>query len=169
MTSPRYPLQAVLDQRRGAKEEARRGLAEAIRAQEEEERRLREREGERAALAADREERHRHLYDPEPGGLLPIPLLEKRQDAMHYLDQRIEEALRAVAALKEAVARAGARVEEHRSRLLEADKALKTIEKHYETWRADWKREQSRREQRETEEVVLARFSAEAANDERSE
>lgn len=160
MKPPRYPLQAVLEQRGAAKEQAKRALAEAIQALGREEALLREKEAAREALRADREERSRHVYDPDENGMLSIPTVEKRAQGIRYLEGKIEEVGRAIAAQKEAVARAEAEVEARRAGLVEADKALKAVEKHHEGWLADWRKEIARREQRQSEEVVLARFVA---------
>jgi len=162
---PRYPLQAALQQREAAKEDSKRALAEAIQALDREEARLREREAAREALRADREERRRHLYDPDEKGLLSIPTIERRTEGIRYLEGKIEEAGRAIAAQKQAVARAEARVEASRAGLVEADKALKAVEKHHESWLADWQKEIARKEQRQSEEVVLARFVAETGDE----
>jgi flagellar export protein FliJ len=161
---PRYPLQAVLQQREAAKDEAKRALAEAIRALDREEALLREKEAAREALRADREERSRHVYDPDERGMLSIPTIEKRTQGIRYLEGKIEEAGRAIAAQKEAVARAEGEVEARRAALVEADKALKAVEKHHESWLADWQKEMGRKEQRQSEEVVIARYVADGTS-----
>jgi flagellar export protein FliJ len=163
MSAPRYPLQAALDLRERAKEDARRALGDALRAVSEEQRRLADRERERAELVAARDERSLRLYDVDEAGMLSMPLIEKRRDGLRYLDMRIEEAGAAVDAQREAVARAEAHVEERRGELLEADKALRAVEKHREDWLLNWKRETARKDQRQSEEIVLARFAAETA------
>jgi flagellar export protein FliJ len=162
---PRYPLQAVLEQRGAAREEARLRLAEAIRELEERERERGGAEAKLAALDAERGELTGHLYDPDERGLLPIPLVERRTDELRNVEGQLREAEHAVAACREAVERAVARVDECRGLLVEADRDLKAAEKHHEAWRAEWQREQTRKEQRLSEEVTLARFAAEAAGD----
>lgn len=169
MKPPRYPLQSALDLRATAKEQASRALADAVQALAAEERRLHEKEAERAALQEDRRARAGHLYDPEPGGTLSLPVIDRRKEDLAFLDLKIEEAARAIKAQKEAVKRAEARVESCRTRLVEADKELKAVEKHRENWLAEWQKEIERKEQRQTEEVVLARFVGEAQSDDRRE
>jgi hypothetical protein len=41
------------------------------------------------------------------------------------------------------------------------------VEKHYENWLADWKRETARQEQRQSEEITLARYARETSGGER--
>jgi len=167
---PRYPLQAVVDQRDRAKEQAKTALADAVRAVTEAEELLRRKEAAREALVAEREAFRAHLYDPDPAtGLLSMPLVEKRTEGVRFLGEKIEQAARAVVTQKEALARAEALVEERRQQLVEADRELKAVEKHQETWLAEWKREAAKKEQRQSEEMVLARYAAESGGDERPE
>jgi flagellar biosynthesis chaperone FliJ len=166
---PRYALQAVVDQREIGKEQAKTALADAVRAVADAEELLRGKEAAREKLVAERDHLRDHIYDPDPAGLLSMPLVEKRTAGVRYLGEKVEEASRAVEDQKQAVARAQALVEERRGRLVEADRELKAVEKHKETWLQEWKREAARKEQRQSEEMVLARYAAENAGDERPE
>ncbi len=161
MKPPRYPLQAVVDQREALKEEAKRALAAAIQAAAREAEVLREKEEAHSVLIGDREEYARHLYDPDEQGMLPIPLIEKRTEGLRFLDGQVEEAFRAVEEQKEALDRTERELEARRTALVEADRELKVVEKHHESWLADWKRESARQEQRQSEEITLARFARE--------
>jgi len=165
MKPPRYPLQAVRDQREALKEGAKRALAAAVQAAAREAEILIEKERARDALLRERAERALHLYDPDAAGLLPISLIEKRTEGLRFLDGRIDEARQAVEAQKQAKQRAEAEVENRRGALVEADRELKVVEKHHETWLADWKREAGRKEQRQSEEITLARYAAETGGD----
>jgi flagellar export protein FliJ len=158
---PDYPLQAALEQRDAAKQEARRRLAESLREAEREERELQRRQEQRDAFLADAEERRGGLYQPDEQGILSMSRVSKRTEALRYVEGQIEEASRAVGEQKEALARAEAVAEERRSALLEADKELRAVEKHHERWLEEWKREATRREQKQAEEVVTARYAAE--------
>jgi flagellar biosynthesis chaperone FliJ len=161
--SARYPLAAALELRERAKEDARRALGDALRAIEVEQRKLAEREQERELLVADREDRNSRLYDVDESGMLSVPLIEKRRDALRYLDARIEEAAKAIDAQREAVKAAEARAEERRTELVEADQGLRAVEKHREDWLEERKKEAARKDQRQAEEIVLARYAAETA------
>jgi flagellar biosynthesis chaperone FliJ len=165
----RYPLAAVLEQRDALREQARRALAEALGT-------LAEREGDLAAAVAAREalraeidELGRHLYDPDEAGLLPIPLIERRTEGLKNVEESLRRAEQAVEDCRRSVTEAEVAVGGCRERLLEADRDLKAAEKHHEAWRAERLRERARKEQRQSEEVTLARFAAEAARDDGSE
>jgi flagellar biosynthesis chaperone FliJ len=160
---PDYPLQAALEQREAAKQEAQLRLAESLREAEREERELQQREGRRDALLADADERRGTLYEPDAKGILSMPLVNKRTEALRYVEGQVEDAIRAVEEQKETLARAEAAVEERRSALVETDKELRAVEKHREGWLDDWRREAARKEQRQAEEVVTARYASEQA------
>lgn len=162
MKPPRYPLAAALAQRKAAKETRARALAEAVLAVEREKAALRAREQARTRLEEDRAARAAHLYDAEPSGMLSMPRVERRREDLRNLDGRIEQAGREVEEQKEVLARAEAAAEAARAALVEADRELRAVEKHHEAWLEDWKKEMARAEQREAEEVVLARYAAEA-------
>jgi flagellar biosynthesis chaperone FliJ len=166
---PDYPLQAVLEQREAAKQDAQLRLAESLREAEREERELQQREGQRDTLLADADERRRTLYEPDEKGILSMPEVNKRTEALRYVEGQVETAARAVEEQKEVLARAEAAVEERRAALVEADKELRAVEKHREGWVDDWKREAARKEQRQAEEVVTARYAAERSGTEEGE
>jgi flagellar biosynthesis chaperone FliJ len=161
MKPPDYPLQAALEQREVAKQEARRHLAESLRAAEREEQELHQREGQRDAFQADADARRGALYEPDAKGILSMPEVSKRTEALRYVEDQVETAVRAVEEQRKTLARAEAAVEERRSALVEADKELRAVEKHREGWLEEWKREATRKEQRQAEEVVTARYAAE--------
>jgi flagellar biosynthesis chaperone FliJ len=165
----RYPLAAVLEQRGALREQARRALAEAIGVLGERERDLAGAEAAREALRTEIDELGRHLYDPDETGLLPIPLIERRTEGLKNVEERLRRAEQAVDDCRRAVAEAELEVGGRRERLLEADRDMKAAEKHHEAWRAERRREGARKEQRQSEEVTLARYAAEAAKDDGSE
>jgi flagellar biosynthesis chaperone FliJ len=158
---PPYPLQAALEQREAVKEDARRRLAESVRALEREEGVLRERETQRDTLLAEADARRARLYDADEGGILSMPEVNRRTEGLRYVEREAEEAARAVEEQKEVLARAEATVESRRAALVEADRELRAVEKNREGWLEGWKREAARREQRQAEEVVTARYAAE--------
>jgi flagellar biosynthesis chaperone FliJ len=155
----------VLEQRGALREQARRALAEAIADLSQRERELAEAQAAREALRAEAGELGRHLYDLDEAGLLPIPLIERRTEGLKNVEERLRDADRTVDERARAVAEAEAEVGGCRERLLEADRDLKAAEKHHESWRAERLRERARKEQRQSEEVTLARYAAEAARD----
>jgi flagellar biosynthesis chaperone FliJ len=156
-----YPLAAVLEQRGALREQARRALAEALHALGERERELGDSEAAREARRAEVEEVTRHLYDPDESGLLPIPLVERRTEGLKNVEGSLREAEQVVDDRRQAVAEAQAEVGRCRERLVEADRDLKAAEKHHEAWRAERLRERARRDEKQSEEVTLARFAAE--------
>ena len=166
MSSPRYPLAALLEQRAAFREQARRGVALALQV-------LGERERERAAAAAacsalveERAALEPHLYDLDQAGLLSMPLVEQRTAALHNVDERLRQAERSALETRRAVSTAEAEVAARRQQLVEVDRELQAAEKHHAAWRAERQRERSRKDERQSEEVTLARFAAEAASDE---
>jgi YscO-like protein len=166
---PAYPLHAALEQREAVRKAARLTLAASLRQAEREKSALEETESEREALVAAGEERRERLYEPDAGGLLPMPLVTQRTEALRYVERRIEEATRAVEERRQALARAEAAVEACRLRVVEADRELKAVEKHREAWLEEWRRANARKEQRQAEEVVTARYAAERAGGEGGE
>jgi flagellar biosynthesis chaperone FliJ len=156
-----YPLAAVLEQRGALREQARRALAEALHALGERERELGDSEAARETRRAEVEEVTRHLYDPDESGLLPIPLVERRTEGLKNVEGSLREAEQVVDDRRQAVAEAQAEVGRCRERLVEADRDLKAAEKHHEAWRAERLRERARRDEKQSEEVTLARFAAE--------
>jgi flagellar biosynthesis chaperone FliJ len=160
---PAYRLRAALEQRAAARKQARLDLAASLRAAEQAKLALDEKERERDSLVADGEERRGGLYEPDAGGLLSMPLVTRRTEALHYVERRIEEATHAAEERRQALARAEGAVEASRQRLVEADRQLKAVEKHREGWLAEWRRATARKEQRQAEEVVTARYAAERA------
>jgi flagellar export protein FliJ len=153
---PAYPLRAALEQRESARKQARLDLAASLRAAEGAKLALEEKERERESLVADGEERRGQLYEPDAGGLLSMPIVTRRTEALHYVERRIAEG-------RQALARAEGAVETSRQRLVEADRQLKAVEKHREGWLTEWRRATARKEQRQAEEVVTARYAAERA------
>jgi len=164
---PRYPLQAVVDQREALKEEAKRALAAAVQAAAREAEVLRDKEEAHAAARGDRDDFARHMYDPDEQGVLEIPTIEKRTEGLRFLEERAREAFRAVEEQKKVLDRAERELEQRRAALVEADRELKVVEKHHENWLADWKRETARQEQRQAEEITLARYARERSGGER--
>jgi len=166
---PRYPLQAVLEQREAGKQSARVGLADALRALEREEGMLRRREEERDTLAAGADARRGRLYDPDEGGLLDMAAVTRRTEELRYVERQADEAAGAVEEQRRALELAEAAVEARRSALVEADRELRAIEKHRERWLEEWRRGAARKEQRQAEEVVTARFATERSGGDEGE
>lgn len=167
MKRRRYSLKAVLEQRAAAKEERRRELGLAVGLGERETAALRTKEQAKARLEEDRVARAAHLYDPDPSGLLAMTLVQKRSEELKHMEGRIAEAARAVADQKQALSRAEAAVEAARAALVEADRELRAVDKHHQAWLEEERKEAARDEQRQSEEIVLARYAAEAGSGER--
>lgn len=166
MKAPKYPLQAVMDQRKQAKEDAKKALARAFQALQAEQKRLQDLQAERDRTVAERAERVARLYDPDERGQIDVALIERRREEIRYVEARIAEQDRAIADQQGRVRQAEQNVETAKAQLIEADQALKAIEKHYERWLADWKREMALKEQKLTEEIASARFVRERAEEE---
>jgi flagellar biosynthesis chaperone FliJ len=164
----RYPLAAVLEQRGALREQARCALAESLHALGERERELARSEAAREAILAEVDEVTRHLYDPDETGLLPIPVIERRTEGLKNLERSLQEAEQVLEQRRRAVAEAQAEAGRCRERLVEADRDLKAAEKHHEAWRAERLRERARKDQRQSEEVTLARFAAEGGREDGS-
>jgi flagellar biosynthesis chaperone FliJ len=158
---PRYPLAAVLEQRTALKKNRARRLALALGAAEDAKRGVQEAEQAKAHLEADREARAAHLYDPDPSGMISLPLVHRRTEEVKNLDGRIAAAAQSLEQAKTALAQAEAAAEAARLALTEADRDLQIVEKHHEGWLAALRREKNRLEERQAEEVVLARHAAE--------
>ncbi len=165
MSPSRYPLAAVLEQRGALREQARRALAEALHALGERERELAESEAARAALRGEVEQLTKHLYDPDDAGLLPIPVIERRTEGLRNVEGSLRAVELVVEQRRQAVADAEAEGGRCREGLVGADRDLKAAEKHHEAWRAERLRERARKDERQSEEVTLARFAADAAKE----
>ena len=165
MSARRYPLAALLQQRGALREQARRAVAEAVGRVASSERELAAAETARAALAGEREEFARRLYDPDPAGLLQVALVERRSAELRNVEEREREAAHTLETCRAALASAEAELSGRRQALLEADRELQAAEKHHEAWRAEERARHLRQEEREGEEVTLARFVAEAGSD----
>jgi flagellar biosynthesis chaperone FliJ len=161
----RYPLAALLELRGALREQARRAVADALRSLSDRERERAAAQASCSALASEHEDLTGHLYDPDPAGLLPIPLVERRTAALRNVEERLQLAQRTAAASCEAVSAAEAELAVRRQSLVEADSELRAAEKHHEAWRAERQQERARKEQRQSDEVTLARFAAEAGSD----
>jgi hypothetical protein len=156
----RYPLRAALQQRRALVEEARRDLAGALRAADEEQGRRRAAEAERDSLAARCDRHRRRLYEPDEKGQLQVAEVARRTEGLRHREEALDAAVGRLREREEAASRAEAAVATARARLRAVDAELEVVEKHYESWRADERREATRREERLTNEVVQARHAA---------
>jgi len=163
MGLPKYPLQTILDQRSRGKEDAKKAFANALRALDAEQMKLRQLEEEKQGLIVKREDCMAHLYDPDEAGMLSVPLLERRRGGIQHIGFQIEEKTRAIVAQTEAVKKAEQEVDARKAALVEADKELKAIEKHRENWLTEVKREMAQKEQKLSEEIALARFVRDTA------
>lgn len=166
MSQERYPLAALLEQRGALREQARRAVADALGRLGDRERERDAAKAARSALAAEHLELAGHLYDPDEAGLLPIGLVEQRNAALSNVEERLRQAERQAEASQKAVAAAEAEVAARRQDLVAADRELQAAQKHHARWSAERQRERVRREERQSEEVTLARIATEAASDE---
>ena len=172
MGLPKYPLQTILDQRNRAKEDAKKNFATSIQALDAEPQRLSQLESEKDAMIASRADWQLPLYDTDEKGLLSVPLVDARRNGIQHLTYQIEEKAKNLVLQEKAVKTAEQVVESRKTALVEADKELKAIEKHHENWLADVKKEAAKKEQKLGEEIALARFvrdAAEQAEEEDSE
>ena len=169
MSPQRYPLAALLEQRGALREQARRAVAFALGRLADRERERAAAQEARSALAAEQLDRAGHLYDPVENGLLPIGLVERRNAALRNVEERLLQAERQAEAGQKAVAGAEAEVAARRQDLLAADRELQAAQKHHDKWSAERQRERVRKEERQSEEVTLARIVTEAGSDEATE
>ncbi|HSS51942.1 MAG TPA: hypothetical protein VLX28_23625 [Thermoanaerobaculia bacterium] len=157
MKLPPYPLQAVEDQRRRARDHAQERLAERLRELDAAKARHGELEAAARALAAERQRRQDGLYDPEEGRL-DVDLVTHRRAGLGYLAARLAERRRELARQEEAVAAAGVRVEQARAEIAAAAQAVAAIEKHRAGWRQGILAEMSRREEKLIDEITTSNF-----------
>lgn len=163
MAGPKYPLQALLDQRERVKEDAKKAFAAALKAVDAAKARLAEIHAEREALVAERADREAHLYDADANGQLAIARIEERRLGLVHLGERIAAKAQEIEAQEGVVRAAEAAAEESKAALVAADQELKAIEKHRESWRLELKKEAERKEQRLSEEISSAQFVRDSA------
>jgi hypothetical protein len=166
VSTGRYPLAALVTQRLALRDAARQSVAEALRLVAEREHALAAAESARAELARELGELAAHLYDADDSGLLQVALVERRSAELHNVEERQRQAEGVAEASRAAVAAAEAELARRREHLVETDRDLQLAEKHQEAWRAERRRERARKDERQGEEVTLARFVAEAGEDE---
>jgi len=108
----------------------------------------------------DRVASFRDLVRPDPTGARPgtVASADEHRRGSRGGGSVLAEAVAAATAIE-----AEENVEKMKALLLEADKAVKAIEKHQENWLAEWKKEMAQKEQRVGEEITLARFVRDAA------
>ncbi len=166
MKPPKYPLQTVLEQRQRELERAQKRLADALQRVEEERQRLREMETVYRQMEDELREQQAHMYDPDDQGMISPMMIEQRKMAIRCLRERMQSHLRAMEQQQQRVAEAETQVAHAQSALIEADRALRVIEKHHAKWLATWKREMLKKEQQLAEEIASARYVRERMEEE---
>lgn len=157
---PPYRLQALLDMREKAKEEAEQAFSAAIKALDKE-------KAEQARLEAELERRKRERKAKVAEYLQTVMAKGAGINGMNMMG-RFEERLKdeeAQVALqidhqKEVVKQAERLVEQRRYLMAEAAKELKAIEKNKETWQKQVRAERQQREELNQEEIGNALFLA---------
>lgn len=157
---PPYRLQALLEIRARAKEEAERAYSAALKALEKE-------KAELARLEADLERRKRERKEKVAAYLKEVMAKGAGINGMNMM-ARFEERLKdeeAQVALeverqRESVKVAERLVEQKRREMTEATKELKAIEKHRENWQKQIRQERQQREELNQEEIGNALFLA---------
>ncbi len=155
---PNYPLQVVREQREREKEAAEERLGEALTALKEEKERLVGIRKQLKQLKSRCDEAMAHLYDLDEAGMLDPGVLARRKSGIEFIKQSIQRTRRDMEAQEKRVIEAERAVEAAKSALVEAMQALKAIEKHYEKWLEERKREAARKEQKLIEEISTAAY-----------
>lgn len=156
MTSPRYPLQVVMDQRQRALDDAQQEVAASLTALADAERTLADAEAERHVAAAALADAEARLYEPEADGTLGVHVVAERRAGIAHRRRAMAVHDDAVASARGGVERAQAAVEAARARLTEAARSKKALDKHHEGWLAEVRAEAARKEEALIAEVANA-------------
>ncbi len=150
---PPYRLQALLDIRTKAEEEAKEAFSAAVKAHDVEKKKL---EGMQADLEKRKVERkakvQQFLKDvtAKGGGINGFQQMNRFEQRLK--DDEAQLAME-IERQKEAVTEAAALVEERRREMAEAATEKKAIEKHRDTWKAEVRKERMAKEEMNQEEI----------------
>jgi flagellar biosynthesis chaperone FliJ len=150
---PAYRLQALLDIRTRAEEEAKEAFSEAVKAAEKERQALAGMQQELERKKAERKARVAAFLQEmtaKGGGISGFQQMGRYEQRLK--DEEVQLALE-IERQKEIVAQAEKLVEQRRAEMAEAAKEKKAIEKHRDNWKAQVRKEQMAREELNQEEI----------------
>jgi flagellar biosynthesis chaperone FliJ len=150
---PAYRLQALLDIRTRAEEEAKEAFSEAVKAAEKERQALAGMQQELERKKAERKARVAAFLQEmtaKGGGISGFQQMGRYEQRLK--DEEAQLALE-IERQKEIVAQAEKLVEQRRAEMAEAAKEKKAIEKHRDNWKAQVRKEQMAREELNQEEI----------------
>jgi flagellar biosynthesis chaperone FliJ len=150
---PPYRLQALLDIRTRAKEEAEQAFSNAVKALEKEKAEQKRLEQELEQRKAERKQKvaaYLQQVIAKGGGVSGFTMMNRFEERLK--DEEAQLALE-IERQKEAVKVAERQVEQKRREMAEAAKELKAIEKHKETWTKQLRAERQAKEELNQEEI----------------
>ncbi len=157
---PPYRLQALLEMRERAKEEAEQAFSNAVKALEKEKAEQKRLEQELERREAERKQKvmaYLQQVMAKGAGVNGLNMMSRYEERLK--DEEARLALE-IERQKEVVTAAEKQVEQRRREMAEAAKELKAIEKHKENWQKQVKAERQQREELTQEEIGSALFQA---------
>jgi flagellar export protein FliJ len=155
---PQYRLQALLEIRERAEEEAKDVFAKAMQALRNEEQALQQHEDELARMVEDRHRRRKEYADKLASGEMKITDQAAAQRYLERLKEREQEQKGKIDAQKEQVREAEKRLKRTQDALVKATQDLKALQKHREKWLEDWKKERALKEEDMLDEIAQTIF-----------
>jgi flagellar biosynthesis chaperone FliJ len=155
---PPYRLQALLELRERAKEEAEQAFSLALEALETETAEQKRLEQELETRKAERKQKVGAYLDQvmaRGAGINGLDMMSRHEERLKDEEAQLARELERQ---KEAVAAAEKQVEQRRREMAEAAKELKAIEKHRETWQKQLRAERQAKEELSQEEIGNALF-----------
>ncbi len=165
---PPYRLQALLDIRIKAEDEAKEAFSQALRALEAEKKKLVEMQNELTRRKTERKAKVQAFLEEvtaKGGGITGFQQMNRFEQRLK--DEEAQLGLE-IDRQKEAVTQAEQLVEQRRAEMAEAATQKKAIEKHKDTWKAQVKKERQDREDMASEEVGNTLHLARVRNEKKS-
>jgi flagellar export protein FliJ len=155
---PQYRLQALLEIRERAEEEAKDVFAKAMQALRQEEQALQQLEEELQRMIEDRHRRRKEYSEKLASGEMKVTDQASAQRYLERLKEREQEQKGKIDAQKEQVREAEKRLKRTQEALIKATQDLKALQKHREKWLEDWKKERALKEEDMLDEIAQTIF-----------
>jgi flagellar export protein FliJ len=155
---PDYRLQALLEIRERAKEEAEHQLGEALAAHKAELDKQQQMEQELERMVARREQRKREYAEKQMRGEMSAQDVIGANTYIERLREQEEAQKQAIEGQKAIVAEKQQQVDLARQNLVKATQDLKALEKHKEKFIEDWKKEMQGKEEEAMDELAQQIF-----------
>lgn len=156
----RYRLEAFLEQKNRAREEAARALAAAADALHAEQEKLEQLRNKERELTKTRDELRRRMLEPEPGQILTGEDVRARTEWRRALEQDMDAQRGRIFSQRIVVDEAEERVGQAREHLIDCSRQVETLKKHRERSEQKFRREVEQKQALEQEEIASAMHEA---------